>query len=132
MENPCKRILYWVATLIAFGVLAGSNVLLNGIRRPSLAGLVVVVTGTGFFIYLVWRRIRRYQTLDELHQRLELESLAAAFGGSFLVFVAYWLLEMVQVLPPLDGLYYIIVMIGLVGSGADSAWQRLLRGHRST
>ena len=129
MENPCRRIPYWAATLIAFGVLATSNVLLNGIRPPTVVGLVVAVAGIGFFVYLVWRRIRRYRSLDELHQRLELESLAAAFVGSFMVFVTYWLLEIVQVLPPLNGLYYVIVMIGLVGSGADSAWQRLLRGH---
>lgn len=128
MENPCKRIPYWMATLIAFGVLAGSNVLLNGIRAPTAEGLVIAVAGIGFFVFLVWRRIRRYRTLDELHQRIELESLAAAFAGSFMVFVGYWLLELVQVLPPLNGMYYVIVMLGLVGSGADSAWQRMLRG----
>ena len=131
MENPCKRIPYWIATLLAFGVLVGSNVLLNGIRPPTAGGLALAAAGIAFFVVLVWRRIQRYRGLDELHQRVELESLAAAFAGSFMVFVAYWLLEVVQVLPPLNGMYYVIVMLGLVGSGADSAWQRLLRGPSS-
>ena len=73
-------------------------------------------------------RRTRCRRCGDWFQRLELESLAAAFVGSFMVFVAHWLLELMQVLPPLDGLYYVMVMIGFVGSGADSAWQCLLRG----
>jgi hypothetical protein len=113
---------------VSFGVLVLANVLLEGISPPTASGLVVAAVGIVFFAYLVQRRIRRYRALDELHQRIELESLAAAFAGSFMIFVAYWLLQLVQVLPPLNGLYYVIVMIGLVSSGTDAAWQKLVRG----
>ena len=60
----------------------------------SALRLGVALAGIAWFAWLAWRRAVRYRRLDELHQRIELESLATAFAGSFLVFVAYWLLQL--------------------------------------
>lgn len=116
-----------IAVVLVFLVVAGANVIVagfgqvNGVKLALAVGLILAIIGA------VVQRARRFQALDELQQRMELEALAAAFTGSFLIFVSYWLLQLAGLLPPLDGMYYMLGMISLLGVGSGSAWSRLAR-----
>ena len=128
MKNPCARLIpHWVSFVVVFLALVLPHVLIDGLGATSALRLGVALAGIAWFAWLAWRRAVRYRRLDELHQRIELESLATAFAGSFLVFVAYWLLQLSGVLPPLRGLYFMLVMLTLMNMGTDGAWQRILR-----
>jgi hypothetical protein len=113
------------ATFVAFVVVVVGNVLTNGFGRPSPGRLVVACGVILLAIAFVMWRLRQFQSHDELHQRLELEALAAAFVGSFLIFVSYWLLQAAGLLPPLIGMYYAIGMVATAMIGSTRAWRRL-------
>ena len=114
-----------VATLAVFLIVVAGNVLSEGMFRPPtvklVAALAAIAAAAGYVVF----RVRRFSAMDEMHQRLELEALAAAFAGSLLVFVAYWLLQAAGLLPPLNGVYYVIGMVGMANFGSRRAWQRL-------
>lgn len=122
-----RAIPFWVAVLATFLVVVVGNVLPHGIGRPSPGKLVIALATIVIVAMGVQRRVRCYRAKDELQQRIELESLAAAFCGTFVVFVAYWLLQLAGFLPPLDGLYFVLGMYGLVSLGRDGALGRLIR-----
>jgi hypothetical protein len=115
------------ATFLIFLVVVFANVLPMGLGHPSWGKMALsvglIVAGASF---AVWR-VRTFRRLDELQQRMELEGLAAAFAGSFLIFWSYWLLQTAGLLPPLNGMYFVLGMVALVGVGNGSAWGRLAK-----
>ncbi len=128
MRNPCKRLVpHWISFLLMFGVLVLANVLASGLGSASLPRVAIALATIATFVALAIRRVAIYRRLDELHQRIQLESLASAFAGTFLCFVAYWLLQISGLLPPLDGMYFLLTMIALMNLGADGAWRKLTR-----
>src|SRR4051812_25602650 len=108
-KNPCPRLLpHWTAVFASFGVVVLGNVLQHGIGRPSGGKLV---TAAILLVVVAWtcsKQLERYRRLDELQQRIQLESLASAFAGTFLIFTGYWLLQMAGLLPPMEGLYFLL------------------------
>jgi hypothetical protein len=118
---------HWLAILVMFLVMVVANVLANGLGRPSIWKLALALATIGAFVGLAVARVRRYRRLDEMHQRIELESLALAFASSFLMFVAYWLLQLTGLLPVLDGQYYVLITFAMLNLGRDGAWRRLAR-----
>jgi hypothetical protein len=124
----CSRTVpHWVAFAVMFVVLVIANVLKEGLGRSTPWRLAIAVALIAWCAWAVRQRALRYRALDELQQRVELESLATAFVGSFVVYVTYWLLQIAGLLPPLDGTYFVIVMVALRNMGVDGAWQQLLR-----
>lgn len=128
MRNPCNRLIpHGVSFVVMFGVLVLANVLAGGVGSFAPARLAIALATIAVFVALTLRRVAIYRRLDELHQRIQLESLASAFAGTFLCFVAYWLLQISGLLPPLDGMYFLLTMIALMNLGADGAWRKLAR-----
>jgi len=119
-----------VAIALVFLTVVVGNVLTNGLGSPRAGRLAAAVVIIGAAVGYVIGRVRRFSGLDELYQRLELEAVAAAFAGSFLIFVAYWVLQAANLLPPLIGTYYVIGMVAMMSVGSEAAWRRLHRGHR--
>jgi hypothetical protein len=127
MENPCGRLVpHWVGFAALFFALAVPHVLTSGIGTTSPTRLGIALGLTALVWYLARRRDRWFQQQDELNQRLHLESLASAFIGTFLLFVTYWLLQLSGLFPPLNGMYFVLIMISLRNLGADGALQRLM------
>jgi hypothetical protein len=116
-----------VATSLVFMTVVLGNVLPNGLGHPRWGKLAMATALIAACTAMVILRARKFRSLDELQQRVELEALAAAFGGSFLIFWSYWLLQAAGLLPPLNGMYYVLGMVALVGVGSGSAWGRLAR-----
>jgi hypothetical protein len=116
-----------VRTFLVFLVVVAGNVLTNGLGCPAPGRLALAAALIGLGVSLVVWRVRRFARLDELQQRIELQAYAAAFAGSFIVFVGYCLLQAAGLLPPLIGTYYVIGMISLVMVGSEGAWKQLVR-----
>jgi hypothetical protein len=127
MENPCGKLVpHWVGFGALFVALALPNVLTNGIGTTTPVRIAIAIGLIAVVWYLARRRDRWFQQQDELSQRLHLESLASAFIGTFLLFVTYWLLQVSGLFPPLNGMYFVLIMISLRNLGADGALQRLM------
>ena len=128
MKNPCAQLIpHWVS-FVSSSLRSCSRTcssMVSGQRQPSgLASRWRASRGLPG-----WPGDERYRYAGSTNctSAIELESLATAFAGSFLVFVAYWLLQLSGVLPPLRGLYFMLVMLTLMNMGTDGAWQRILR-----
>jgi hypothetical protein len=127
MENPCRRLVpHWVSFAALFLVLALPHVLTSGFGTTTPLRAAIAIALIALLWYGARRRDQWFQQQDELNQRLHLESLASAFVGAFLLFVTYWLLQLSGLFPPLNSLYFVLIMISLRNLGADGALQRLL------
>jgi len=109
-----------------FVALVVPNVVTNGIGTTTPVRIAITIGLIAVVWYLARRRDQWFQQQDELSQRLHLESLASAFIGTFLLVVSYWLLQLSGLFPPLNGLYFVLIMISLRNLGAGGALQRLM------
>jgi len=128
MKNLLSRTMpHAIAFAVMFVVLVIPHVLTNGLGHSTPFKLFIALGAIVGMVVVASKQVARYRALDELEQRVQLESLATAFAGTFMVFVTYWLLQLSGLLPPLNGLYFVLVMITLRNLGIDGAWQQLLR-----
>jgi hypothetical protein len=118
---------YGVAFSVMFVVLVIPHVLQAGLGHSTPLKLTIAVGAIAGMVFVASRQFARYLALDELEQRVELESLATAFVGTFCVFVAYWLLQAAGLFPPLNGMFFVPVMFTLRNLGLARAWQQILR-----
>ena len=92
-----------VAFVVMFVVLVIPHVLQSGVGHSTPLKLTIALAAIGGMVMFLSRQFARYRALDELEQRVQLESLATAFVGTFCVVGAYWLLHAAGLVPRLTG-----------------------------
>src|SRR5262245_32950341 len=110
-----------------FAVLGLVNFLSSGVASFSWPRLISGLALSGTLGALVFWRYRQYQTLDEMEQRLMLESLACSLAISFLVFSLYWVFQAARIFAPMNPVHALVILIVTAHIGSKNMWREMLR-----
>lgn len=116
-----KQKLVWALAAYTVLVVLAVGLRNSGLSQPLLLGLALLPLLPGLFVVLSVRD--QIRAMDELERAIQLEALALAFGGLFLLLLASSLLGIAGV-PPLDLGAALIAMAALWGGGQLLARRR--------